>query len=139
MPKKREFHKNSEGQYWKAKKLSNGQTAMMLFTRYYNEYEVGFVIGKNRKQCMSWYVGDTKYLNGAISGKDTNVIEVYSFAKSTLKSFEKFIFKLKGRTRIRITWEEKRRGEVYTKALTRKDMGYTPVYRGLVKFAKGDD
>lgn len=137
MPKKREFHKTSEGVYWRSKKLSSGQTAVMFFSNYGKRYEVGFAIGKNRKQCMSWYEGETEFLQGKISGKGTNAFEVYSFAKSTLKSFEKFIFDLKGETTIIVDWEEDRRGKIYIKALTRKDMRYVRIGSRLIKKIKG--
>lgn len=125
--------------YWRSKKLSNGQTAVMFFSRQCGAgemYDVGFVVGKNRKQCMSWYKGGTSFLDGKMSGNNTNVIELYRFATSTLKDFEEFISSIKSNITIRIEGADDRRFNLYKRVLTKKEFGYDIGYDVLIKKLK---
>lgn len=114
--------KTNSGLYYSSKKLSNGQTIVMLFSAYAVNgsgtfYNVGLAIGKNRKQCLSWYEHKTKYLSGNETGKSTNVKEVLDFCLNILKEFEEYLVSQNKNSCIVIEGADRRRLEVYRKAL----------------------
>ena len=114
--------KTNSGLYYSSKKLSTGQTIVMLFSVYDVNgsgtfYNVGLAIGKNRKQCLSWYDHKTKYLSGRETGKSTNVKEVLDFCLNILKEFEEYLVSQNKNSCIVIEGADRRRLEVYRKAL----------------------
>ncbi len=114
--------KTNSGLYYSSKKLSNGQAIVMLFSAYAVNgsgtfYNVGLAIGKNRKQCLSWYDHKTKYLSGHETGKSTNVKEVLDFCLNILKEFEEYLVSQNKNSCIVIEGADRRRLEVYRKAL----------------------
>ena len=122
--------------YYSSKRLSNGQSVLILFDRVQTddsiEYYVGLAIAKNRKQAFNWYFENSSYLQGKETGKCG--LEGLVFAKQQLELFEDFIknnFHYGRKNVIMVGWEDNRRKNVYQKVLTKR--GYTGKGRYLCK------
>lgn len=120
--------KKLNGTYYKSTRLSNGQSVVMFFSRREDEgkdvFDIGLVVGKNRKQCMSWFFGETTFLDGRVTGKQTNPKEIYNFAIDSLVRFQEYIVGIKGSAILVVGASDGRRFKIYKKILTKELFGF---------------
>lgn len=92
------FKKDKENKiYWASKKINNKTCVIGFYEdiveddgELYYIYEVCFSVGRNRKQCFSYMLGETSYLDNKISGNGS--ISYLIFAYESIKQFETFIY-----------------------------------------------
>lgn len=120
MSRTKNFNK-IDGVYWKSFVITKKQSVVMFFEKMKDNtdnpyYNIGLAIGKNRKQCLSWYFDNGNYLDNKISGK-SNPFEVKKFAMDTLQEFEQFLFNRKEYVYIIVGAADERRQKLYNKVL----------------------
>jgi hypothetical protein len=116
--------------YYNTKKLSNGQTATILFfkdnLKRDIEYSVAFVIANKKKHIKQWLLEEKDVLSDKETGNCG--LEGLIWAKKQLFEFEEFIKeRYNEKTFICIYWTDNRRRNVYEKVL--KKIGYEMNYR----------
>lgn len=114
--------------YSSTTKLSNNQTATMIFYRHKftrgSMFYVAFAIANKRKQIKQWLDGSSNLYNQS-TGKCG--LEGLLWAKSQLLEFEEFIRDRKEKCSIVICWTDNRRRDIYRHYLTR--IGYKMEFR----------
>lgn len=131
--KKLKIKKNNDDRYYYiSKKLTTGQVITMYFAKYNGDlldsvenYHVGLVIAKSRKQCDSWYMLKSNYIGLDLKGNGSG-FETYVFARDSLKCFEEYITKKMHPRKIKIviTGADERRFQVYKNVLTNSRFNY---------------
>lgn len=103
--------------YYDSIRLSNGQCACIFFYKGKNEgnyeiYEVGFAIGRTRKQIFNTFIYESDFLKNKETGRCG--LEGLVWAKSKLLEFEGWI---KNKTthpvKIYVGWADERRKKAY--------------------------
>lgn len=120
--------------FYKSKKLSNGQTAMIVFEEQIRttkkiEYSIIFAISNKKKNIIKWLEGKDDCLSDKSTGKCG--IEGLIWAKQQIIDFEKFINeRLKYYNQdiiLYVWWTDNKRRNVYEKALGK--IGYKIAFR----------
>lgn len=123
--------------YYKKTKLSNGQTAYIVFEGVElskcTEWNVLFVVANKRKDALKWIKGEKEL--DTQTGKCG--LEGLVWAKNNLIEFENELSKRKGKNRMLIQWSDAKRKKVYIKYLKRLGYRYTKYFgvEALIKDA----
>ena len=119
--------------YWCSYTINNKSCLIVFYeNKTYNDitnkrnviYDVGFAVGKNRKQCFSFLLDESDFLENKISGNGN--LSYLIFAYKAIIAFEKFIVnESKGdNVVICVSGMDERRYKVYEYYL--KKIGYKP-------------